>query len=186
MTGKRARDWLRSFSLSSRNRESPLEKRPVHGLGPSVHASGRVLPALAAGLALLFAAEWLLPGAGPSEGDGPPAIPAAPANAGSDAAINQWAATMLARPLFDASRRPEAAPASVTDDLPPHLTAIIINGAGRYAVFSASGEKPQDVPEGGGIGGYLVKTIAADRVQLLGPGGPLTLRPQFAAIAGAD
>lgn len=146
---------------------------------------GRLKPVLAAALVLLFAAEWLWPGAGVPAGHEALVISGAAADEGTDAASTQWADTILARPLFEANRRPAAAPAAVTEDVPPHLTAIIINGAEGYAVFSVNGEKPQDVGKGGNIGGYMVKTIAADRVQLLGASGLLTLRPQFAAAAAS-
>jgi general secretion pathway protein N len=138
-----------------------------------------IKPALAAALAVLFAAEWLLPGPAAPPARQPPAIPATTADTGADAAIAQWGATILARPLFNQDRRPVQPAAPDTTEPLPRLSAIIVVGGSRRAIFAASGEKPQTVAEGGAIGAYRIKTVLPDKVDLIGPNGPVTLRPQF-------
>jgi hypothetical protein len=150
-----------------------------------------VKPAVAAALFLLFAAEWLLPDLQAPTPSRPPAIPAPAAEKISDAEVAEWTGTILARPLLNQDRRPVRPPA--TDDSGdaesftlPRLSAIIIIGGAREAVFAAPGEKPQLVAEGGDIGPYRLKTIAPDRVDMLGPNGPTTLRPQFVTAPAAN
>jgi hypothetical protein len=143
-----------------------------------------VMPALAAILALLLAVEWMLPGAAPQHIV--PAIPEAGADVGTDAAVGQWANTILARPIFNPDRRPAAQADSSSDAAEPlpRLTAIIIAAGVSRAVFSTPGAKPIMVGQGGAVGGYQLKEIKADSVSLLGPdGGITTLRPQFLAPA---
>jgi general secretion pathway protein N len=144
------------------------------------------LPALAAMLTLLLAVEWLLPGAAPQH-IAPP-IPAAAADVGTDAAVGQWADTILARPIFNPDRRPAAqADSSDAAEPLPRLTAIIIVAGVSRAVFSALGAKPILVGQGGAVGGYQLKEIKADSVSLLGPDGGITkLRPQFLAPAATS
>jgi hypothetical protein len=144
-----------------------------------------VKPALAAALALLFAAEWLLPGPAAAPVREPPAIPATIADNAADAGISQWGNTILARPLLNQNRRPAPQPGTATSDTLPRLSAIIVIGGTRHAIFNAAGQKPQLVAEGGEIGSYRLKTVAPDRVDLLGPNGPVTLRPQFIPAAPA-
>jgi len=141
------------------------------------------MPALAAMLTLLLALEWMLPGAAPQHIA--PAIPAAGADIGTDAAVGQWAATILARPIFNPDRRPAAeAESSDAAEPLPRLTAIIIVAGVSRAVFSAPGAKPILVRPGGAVAGYQLKEIKAGSVSLLGPdGGITTLRPQFLAPA---
>ena len=110
----------------------------------------------------------------------PPTLPAATPEASADARISQWAATTLARPLFTATRRPLDQPGTASDTL-PRLSAIIITRNARAAIFAAPEQKPQTVPEGGEIDGYRLQHIAPGTVELLGPDGPLTLRPRFAS-----
>ena len=145
-----------------------------------IHLPRRTKPALAAAFLLLLAAEWLLPGPQAPALRTPPALPAATPDASADAQISQWASTALARPLFNADRRPVEQPGTESDAL-PRLSAIIITGSNRAAIFDASGQKPQIVPEGGEIDGYRLQHIAPGTVDLLGPDGPVTLRPRFAS-----
>jgi general secretion pathway protein N len=142
-----------------------------------------VLPGLAGMLTLLLAVEWMLPGAAPQHIA--PSIPAAAADTGTDAAVGQWAATILARPIFNPDRRPAAqADSSDATEPLPRLTAIIIVAGVSRAVFSAAGAKPILVGQGGAVGGYQLKAITSRSVSLLGPdGGITTLRPQFLAPA---
>jgi general secretion pathway protein N len=141
------------------------------------------MPALAATLTLLLAVEWMLPGAAPQHIA--PAIPEAGPDVGTDAAVGQWAATILARPIFNPDRRPAAlADSSDAAEPLPRLTAIIIVAGVSRAVFSTPGAKPILVGQGGAVGGYQLKEIKTDSVSLLGPdGGMTTLRPQYLAPA---
>lgn len=135
-------------------------------------------PALAGGLALLLAGELVLPGPGAAPGGVPPAMPASAPVQNNDDAIAAWGGTALARPLFNASRRPAAEASTQIDFTLPRLSAIIVTGATRRAIFAAPGQKPVMVGEGGEIGPYRITAIAPYSVQLLGPGGNLTLRLQ--------
>ena len=144
-----------------------------------------VMPALAAMLTLLLAVEWMLPGAPPQHIA--PAIPEAGPDVGTDAAVGQWADTILARPIFNPDRRPVALADSSGSDAAeptPHLTGIIIVGGVSRAVFSTPGAKPVLVGPGGAVGGYQLKEIKARSVSLLGPdGGITTLTLQILAAA---
>jgi hypothetical protein len=145
-----------------------------------------VLSALAGALAILLGVEWLLPGNGAPP---PPVaiIPAGAPDAGGGGAVDQWANTILARPIFNQNRRPEAVASGTSDAPPPRLSAIIIVGGSRRAIFSAAGAKPAVVGEGGEVGAYQVKAIGAGSVALLGPdGGISTLRLQYLSAAAVD
>jgi hypothetical protein len=145
-----------------------------------------LLPALAGALALLLAAEWLLPGAAQPPRI-MPAIPAPGAGAQADAAIGQWASTILARPIFNPSRRPPAVADASAVIVLPRLTAIIITPSTRRAVFLAPGGKALALGPGGEVAGYQLKSITAGSVILLGPdGGTTTVRPQFLNPAPAN
>jgi hypothetical protein len=145
-----------------------------------------ILPGLAGGLALLLAAEWLLPGAAPPPRI-MPAIPAPGAGAQADAAVSQWANTILARPLFSQNRRPPAVADANAVVVLPRLTAIIITPGTSRAVFLAPGGKALALGPGGEVAGYQLKSITAGSVILLGPdGGTTTLRPQFLNPAPAN
>ena len=102
--------------------------------------------------------------------------------------LRRWAATSLARPLFNADRRPVAAAAgSNAADALPRLSGIMITQAGRRAIFAATGAgKPQVVVEGDTVGGNLVQSITLGEVVLIGPDGPHRLHLAFdQALPGA-
>jgi hypothetical protein len=141
--------------------------------------------AAAAALALMLAAELLLPGGAATSAPAALVVPAATPAQEADAAIGQWATTILARPLFNASRRPVQVAVSDMDVSLPRLSAIIVNGGVRSAVFDSGGPKPLVLTAGGSIGSYRIETIAPDNVDLLGPDGQVTLRPQFTTGAAA-
>ncbi len=143
------------------------------------------MPALAAALFLLFATEWLLPDASAPPLRLPPALPAATADINVDTSIVQCGNTILARPLLNPDRRPARQPGMTVDNTLPRLSAIIVIGGTRHAIFAASGEKPQLVAEGSEISGFRLKTVAPDKVDLLGPDGLVTLRPQFISAVPA-
>ena len=141
-------------------------------------------PALAAMLALLLMLEWLLPATSGSAKAGQHVMPA-PSLAGTlDDDAQQWADVSLARPLFQPDRRPVSTSAN-TDTSLPRLSAIILMGGTRIAIFSMDGQKPQVLTAGGTINGYRLTRILTDSVELLGPEGTLTLRLQFKSTAPA-
>lgn len=139
-----------------------------------------LLPGLAALLGLVLTAELL---AGPETG-GPARLGGFPAARGGAAVhepvVARWAATALARPLFSADRRPQQDDTASTGLA--RLTAIVIGGGTRRAIFAAEGQKPRIVPEGGEIGGYKLLHITGDSVQLGGAAGTLTLQPKFNVV----
>ncbi len=133
------------------------------------------LAALAASLALLLLAGWLLPQPVISSNRAGPIIPASAPDDSADAAIRQWSGVILARPLFDPSRRPSAqASAAQSFSLPP-LVAIIVVGGTRSAIFTPPGEKSVAITQGGSIGPYQVIGITPVSVELLGPSGRIGL-----------
>jgi hypothetical protein len=91
-------------------------------------------------------------------------------------------ARALARPLFNADRRPTpgegAAAARAAPAEPPRLAGILITAEGRQAIFAA-GDRSIVVREGGSIGAFLVTGISGEQVSVNGPTGPRILRPSF-------
>ncbi|MGI4954599.1 MAG: hypothetical protein ACRYGM_22565 [Janthinobacterium lividum] len=88
------------------------------------------------------------------------------------------------RPVFEPSRRP-AMDGAVAAAVPvartvPRVTGVVVSATDRSAIFASPGAGAATVArEGGRIGEYTVKTIAAGQVTLMGPDGPLLLRPAF-------
>jgi hypothetical protein len=110
-----------------------------------------------------------------------PSARQAPADAVADR-LQRWAATSLARPLFNPDRRPVAVAEAGSNAAAglPRLSGIMITEAGRRAIFAATGAgKPQVVEEGGTVGGDLVRSISVEEVVLVGPDGPHRLRLAF-------
>ncbi len=142
-------------------------------------------PVLAGTLSLLLATLWLWPPPAAPTRHLPALLPPASPDT-TDTAISQWAGTALARPLFTPGRRPADQAGAATDGSLPRLSAIIITGATRAAVFAADGQKPQVIDQGGTIDGYALNRIAPDHVELTGPDGTLSLRPQFTAAAATS
>ena len=98
-------------------------------------------------------------------------------------------ATILARPLFSANRRPVPLSADTTMTTMPRLAGIVVSGSGRLAFFAGgSGTKSIVAAEGELVGGYTLRAIAPDRVTLIGPDGPRLLRPTFdpTRVAGSE
>jgi hypothetical protein len=96
----------------------------------------------------------------------------------------EWANTILARPLFSPDRRPASVAASVAN-IPglPRLTGIMVGPFGRSAIFAADGPKPLVVQEGARVAGYTIMVIEAAQVRLSGPNGNVVLYPSFAAAS---
>jgi hypothetical protein len=125
-------------------------------------------------------------GAQSSERAQPP--PPSPAVVAADR--QRWAELVLARPLFNPSRRPiveEAKPveasatpaAAAAADLPRVSGIILLPGRSR-AIFAGAGDgKPVTVTEGDRFGPYVVEAIEPGQVRLSGPDGTRLLRPSF-------
>jgi hypothetical protein len=143
------------------------------------------LPALAAALSLLLAAELLLPGPAMPTAREAPAVTAGSPDQIADASISQWGSTILARPLFNQTRRPVQVASTDAGNVLPRLSAVIVIGNSSRAVFATPGQKPQILGVGESIGPYRVDSIAPDKVVLHGPDGTLTLHPQFLTPASA-
>ena len=141
------------------------------------------LPGLAGllALALALASEWLLPAPGTTNGIAPGALPSV-ATGMPAAPVAQWGATALARPLFAPARRPGTAPGYTSGGL-PRLSAIIVTGNSRVAIFSTKGQKPQLLGVGSEINGDKLLRVNADAVELQSPDGPLLVHPQFSTPA---
>ena len=91
--------------------------------------------------------------------------------------------TLLARPLFDQTRRPLVASRSLVAVAPrlPQLTGVVVSPAGKFAIFvDGKGGKPIVVREGDQVGPAVIETVAAGQVTLRGPEGILVLHPSFA------
>jgi hypothetical protein len=124
----------------------------------------------ALGLALLL--EWTLPDGG---GDAAPVAAlrlarGAPKTPLIERAAANWAETILARPLFSASRRPPRVAAGARDDSAPdeaRLSGIMISRFGRRAIFApAGGGKPLVLGEGAQVNQSTIRSISPDRVVL--------------------
>jgi len=159
------------------NRPAWLDRLRLDERGPAHPKLAK--PALAAGLALLLAAELTLAGSPPAATRAALSIPPGKPDQVDAAAIDRWGDTVLARPLFTASRRPGAPPGADIVTVLPRLSAVIVVGGVRRAVFVAAGEKSQVIGEGETIGSYTLKAIGPDSVVLIGPNGQVTQRPQF-------
>jgi hypothetical protein len=92
-----------------------------------------------------------------------------------------WLQVVLARPLFEPSRRPPAEGPGVTAAAPglPRLAGVMVTATGRQAIFAGSGDKPVILGEGARLGGFTVQSIAAGQVTVTGPNGPQVLHPSF-------
>ena len=95
--------------------------------------------------------------------------------------LNNWATTILDRPLFRVDRKPVLAVEADSDGgdgALPHLSGVIGYGANRLAVFQpVSGGHLLLQKEGSRIGQWTVETVAPDRVTLRGPNGAHELHP---------
>ena len=91
-------------------------------------------------------------------------------------------ATILARPLFSPTRRPKQDAAVRTAAAPvtalPRMTAILIDGARRSAIFDGNG-KPTVLAEGGHLGPFTIQSIEPQQVTIIGPDGKRIVRTTF-------
>ncbi len=152
----------------------------------------RLLPLLLGLLAAVLIAVITLELSDPEAGSGAALPVAAPRRVAAgqpvpaiDTAghVPQWAATILARPLFSHGRRPPAAQqvAGVAAAAPlqmPRLTGVLVSSSSRSAFFAgAAGGRATVVGEGAKIGRYTVQRIEAGQVTVGGPEGTRVLRP---------
>ena len=116
--------------------------------------------------------EALVPAAPTSQqAERPPVSGEVPGNQAA-----QHVAIILARPLFNPSRRPDAVAAAGLG----RLTGVTMSPAGKNAVFAGpAGGKPVVVGEGAYIGEDVVNSIDADAVTVIGPEGQRVLHPAF-------
>jgi hypothetical protein len=148
------------------------------------------LTAIAGALAVVVA--WEVGGFAPAPG--PVASPhratavAAPEAAPPDH-TSDWVASILARPLLSADRRPPAEGAAVAagPELAglPRLAGVLVGPFGRSAIFAPDGGKPIIVAEGSRIAAWTVHAIEANAVEIVGPDGTRTVHPTFGTMAGA-
>ncbi len=134
-------------------------------------------------LALVFAVEWF-----PSSPPPPvkqaatPHIVTATSGEADARDTDDWAETVLTRPLFTPGRKPpKTAPgqrAAASNGL-PRLSGIMITAAGKRAIFAPEGGKPLVLAEGAAIDEDTISAIHPDRVIVTGPKGELVLRPAY-------
>jgi hypothetical protein len=96
-------------------------------------------------------------------------------------ATKQRVATVLARPLFSATRRPpeneqDGHPDTSLNDL--RLTGILIMPDQHFAIFVGSNGKPVMRSEGEMVSDWRIENIAAQSIFLTGPAGTTTLEPK--------
>lgn len=125
--------------------------------------------------------------ASPAAGAAPDAA-AVPSSQGASAAQSaQWMATILARPLFAVSRKPDSGPAApgpvVADEQAndlPRLSGIFMDSGKKHAVFQPTGDAPPlVVGEGEKVSGWQIDRIELTAVTLSGPKGQTTVEPKF-------
>ena len=101
--------------------------------------------------------------------------------------IGPWVATILARPLFEPSRRPPAVEAAAGGAIAvlPRVTGVLVGPTGRSVIFAGSGNgRPLVAREGTRVGPFTVQSIDIGAVTILGPDGPRVLHPSFDTAAG--
>ncbi|MBV8573651.1 MAG: hypothetical protein JOZ58_01240 [Acetobacteraceae bacterium] len=99
----------------------------------------------------------------------------------SESHVEQWVATILARPVFSPLRRPPAS-AGAKGNGPPELgrlTGVLIANSEKRAIFASENGKPVVAEEGARIGAYEVRSIEPGQVTVLGPEGIRVLEPVY-------
>ncbi len=142
----------------------------------------RLLAGVMAALALVVLLEWTWPGGG--EVAAPSAALRLTHGSQKTPSIeretNAWAATILARPLFSAGRRPPRVAAGSRDEAAPdeaRLAGIMIGRFGRRAIFApGGGAKPLVLGEGAEVNESTIRSIEPGQVVLASGA---VLRPEF-------
>jgi hypothetical protein len=99
--------------------------------------------------------------------------------------VNAWVATILARPLFEPSRRPLATATGqgAAGTGVPRLTGIVILPGKRAAIFAVPGrDRPVVVLAGSRIDGMLIQRIDPGQVVVVDTAGSRVVRPSFAPV----
>ncbi len=130
----------------------------------------RALWAVLAVLAGLVAFEWIGGASEPARLAAPRPHAAAQPQEAETRETSDWAAAILQRPLFSASRKPvRTAKAGGIGANPamPRLAGIMITPEGRRAIFASIGvSKPLVLAEGGSVNDVVIRAIQPDRVIL--------------------
>jgi hypothetical protein len=96
--------------------------------------------------------------------------------------VQSWVDSILARPLFEPSRRPPppvAGPGTAASGF-PRLTGIIIMPQQREAIFAVPGKaQPVVVTAGSRLNGVLIKSIEAGWIVVVDAAGAQRVRPSF-------
>jgi hypothetical protein len=125
------------------------------------------------------------PEGAPAAAAAPPNAPPAPARVRREPGgrYEPLLETILARPLFDSTRRPpprggddEGTDSALVDT---RLTGIVTEPGHRIAIFAPVGAKALTVTEGDTVDGWRVESITPREVSLSGPDGIKTLQPKF-------
>jgi general secretion pathway protein N len=110
-----------------------------------------------------------------------PAI--APAMHRQNPRVDELLAAILARPLFNSTRRPpQSGPADTGTDsdlADTRLTGIVTEPGQRIAIFAVNGDKPLRLAEGEAVSGWRIESITPREVSLSGPSGTKTLQPKM-------
>ncbi|MBV9378981.1 MAG: hypothetical protein JO320_28685 [Alphaproteobacteria bacterium] len=103
------------------------------------------------------------------------------------ASIEEQVEAVLARPLFNTSRRPPDMPAgNLTADLGLErlrLAGIITAPGRRMAIFADTDGKPLTLAEGQSVKGWQIESIRPRRVSLRAAGGIMNLQPQSSSTS---
>ncbi|MBV9812923.1 MAG: hypothetical protein JO326_09225, partial [Acetobacteraceae bacterium] len=99
--------------------------------------------------------------------------------------VEQWVGTILARPLFEASRRPPAATVQVaTTPVLPRVAGVLVSATGKSVIFAATADqRPVVAGEGARVGAFTITSIAPGQVTIAGPDGIRVLQPTFDSAA---
>jgi hypothetical protein len=113
--------------------------------------------------------------------------PASPP-AGDVREVQKWGDIILARPLFDPSRRlPATAGSSAGAPGLPRLAGIVIMPHQREAIFAVPGKtQPIVVMAGSRLNGVLIKAIDANGIVVVDAAGARMIRPSFAPRAAGE
>jgi hypothetical protein len=94
------------------------------------------------------------------------------------AAPDELVSAVLARPLFNPTRRPPETVQTASSGLADkRLAGIVIEPDRRLAIFAVTGAKPITVGEGDTVDTWRIETITASEILLVGPNGSRTLQP---------
>jgi general secretion pathway protein N len=153
-----------------------------------VNGTVRLLILMAVALSGLIAIElFMSSGDNTDTAEAPAAQTAENAPAADAQSPADLAATVLARPLFRADRKPYATNDQDVSTAPidlPRLAGILMASDLKRAIFAPDGsDKAIVVSEGESVGSWRVQEIAPDSVTMTGPDGTRRIRPKFAANA---